>query len=31
MGKHIFDFDDGEFIFSTSDNMAMDTDGHLMM
>ena len=31
MGKHFFDFEDGDFAFSISDNMAMDSDGHLMM
>lgn len=31
IGKHIFDFEDGNFIFSMSDDVAIDTDGHLMM
>lgn len=31
MGKHFFDFEDGDFAFSISDNMAMDSDGVLMM
>ena len=31
MEKRIFDFDDGDFIFTISDNMAMDSDGNLMM
>lgn len=31
MGKHFFDFEDGDFSFSISDNMAMDSDGDLMM
>ena len=31
MGKHIFDFEDGDFMFSISDDMAMDSDGHMMM
>ena len=31
MGKHFFDFEDGDFAFSISDNMAMDSDGDLMM
>lgn len=29
MGKHFFDFEDGDFAFSISDNMAMDSDGDL--
>lgn len=31
MGKHFFDFEDGDFCFSLSDNMAMDSDGNMMM
>ena len=31
MGKHFFDFEDGDFAFSISHNMAMDSDGDLMM
>ena len=31
MGKHFFDFEDGDFAFSISDNMAMYSDGDLMM
>ena len=31
MGKHFFDFEDGDFAFSISDNMAMDSVGDLMM
>ena len=31
MGKHFFDFEDGDFAFSISDIMAMDSDGDLMM
>lgn len=31
MGKHFFDFEDGDFAFSISDNTAMDSDGDLMM
>lgn len=31
MGKHIFDFEDGDFTFTVSDNMAMDSDGNMMM
>ena len=28
---NIFDYDDGDFIMQTSDNMGMDMDGNLMM
>lgn len=31
MEKPIFDFEDGDYMFSVSDNMAMDSDGHMMM
>lgn len=31
MGKHFFDFEDGDFGFAISDNMAMDSDGNMMM
>ena len=31
MGKHIFDFEDGDFAFTVSDNMALDSDGNMMM
>lgn len=31
MRPHPFDFEDGDFLFSLSDNMAMDSDGHMMM
>lgn len=31
MGKHFFDFEDGDFTFTVSDNMAMDSDGNMMM
>lgn len=27
----VFDYDDGDFIFEMSDDMAMDYDGHMMM
>lgn len=30
MSKNFFDYTDGDFCMSTSDNMAMDMDGHLM-
>lgn len=31
MGKHFFDFDDGDFVHQISDNMAIDDEGNLMM
>ena len=31
MGKHFFDFEDGDFSHSISDNMAIDSDGDLLM
>ena len=31
MGKHFFDFEDGDFAHSISDNMATDSDGDLLM
>ena len=31
MGKHFFDFEDGDFAHSISDNMAIDSDGDLLM
>lgn len=31
MSKNFFDFTDGDFCMSTSNNMAMDMDGNLMM
>lgn len=31
MSKHFFDYEDGDFVFSISDNMAMDSDGNMMM
>lgn len=31
MGKHFFDFDDGDFAYSISNNMAIDSDGDLLM
>ena len=31
MGKHIFDFEDGDFVHTISDNMAIDSDGNMMM
>ncbi len=31
MSKHFFDYDDGDFVFSISDNTAMDSDGDLLI
>ena len=31
MGKHFFDFDDGDFAHTISSNMAIDSDGDLLM
>ena len=31
MGKPIFDFTDGDYVFSASGDTAMDSEGHLMM
>ena len=31
MGKHFFDYDDGDFAHTISDKMAMDSDGDLLM
>lgn len=31
MGNPIFDVDDGDFIFSSSDNIGFDSDGNMMM
>ena len=31
MKNPIWDIDDGDFMFRTSDNMAIDSDGHMMM
>jgi len=31
MGNPIFDVDDGDFIFSSSDNIGFDSDGDMMM
>ena len=28
---NIFDYDDGDFIMQTGDNMGMDSDGNMMM
>ena len=31
MGKHFFDYDDGNFAHKISGNMAIDSDGDLLM
>lgn len=31
MGKHFFDYDDGNLAHTISDNMAIDSDGDLLM
>lgn len=31
MGKHFFDFEGGDFVHTISDNMAIDSDGTMMM
>ena len=31
MGKHFFDYDDGDFAYVISDRMAIDSDGDLLM
>ena len=31
MSKQFFDYDNGDFAFSISDNMTMDSDGDLLM
>lgn len=31
MGKHFFDYYDGDFAYSISDNTAIDSDGNLLM
>jgi len=31
MSKHFFDYDDGDFAYAVSDNMAIDSDGNMMM
>ncbi len=31
MGKHFFDYEDGDFARSISDNMAIDSDGDLLI
>ena len=31
MGKFLFDFSDGDLLFTMSDNLAMDSDGNMLM
>lgn len=31
MGKHFFDYEDGDFAHSISDNIAIDSDGDLLI
>ena len=31
MSKHFFDYEDGDFVHSISDNMAIDSVGNMMM
>ena len=31
MGKHFFDYEAGDFAYSISDNMAIDSDGDLLI
>lgn len=31
MSKHFFDYDDGDFAHAISDNMAIDSDGNILM
>lgn len=31
MGTHFFDYDDGDFAYAVSDNMAIDSDGDFLM
>ena len=31
MSKHFFDFEDGDFAHTISDNMAIDSDGNLLV
>ena len=31
MSKHFFDYDDGDFAYAVSYNMAIDSDGNMMM
>ena len=31
MSKHFFDYNDGDYVHFVPDNMAMDSDGNMMM
>lgn len=31
MNKHFFDYEDGDFVHSISENMAIDSDGNMKM
>ena len=31
MGKHFFDYEDGDFAYALSDNIAIDSDGDMLM
>lgn len=31
MGKHFFDYDEGNFVYTISDSMAIDSDGNMLM
>lgn len=31
MSKNFFDYDDGDFVYTISDNMAIDSDGDMLM
>ena len=31
MRRHFFDYDDGDFAHTVSDNMAIDSDGNMLM
>lgn len=31
MGKNYFDYDDGDFVHTISDNMAIDSDGDMLL
>ena len=31
MSKHLFDYDDSDFAHTISDNMAIDSDGNMLM
>ena len=31
MGKHFFDYEDGDFAYALSDNIAIDSDGDMLL